>query len=158
MAMMNPYNYKKPVNVNIKPMGPKPTDLNAPPKIINKQNAYNKKTNNYLEQKIMSAKPEELTLMLYDGIIKFINQTKIFNDQNDIEKSSNSNLRAQAIIEELRATLDLDIAISLEFEVLYIFMNERLIDANLSKDNEILDEVLEIATEFRDTWKTAMKL
>lgn len=156
MAMMNPYNYRKPVNV--KAMGPKPTNLNSPQKITVKPNAYGQKTNNYLEQKIMSAKPEELTLMLYDGIIKFINQAKIYNDQGSIEKSSNSNLRAQAIVDELRATLDLDVSISSEFDALYVFMSDKLMEANLAKDNAVLDEVLEIAIEFRDTWKTAMKL
>jgi len=156
MAMVNPYNYKRPIN--IKPMGLKPTNLNEAPKIVTTANAYSKKADNYLEQKIMSAKPEELTLMLYDGIVKFVKQAKIFNDQKYIEKSSNSNLRAQAIISELRATLDLDVEMSTNFEDLYVFMNERLVDANISKDNKILDEVLEIATEFRDAWKTAMKL
>ena len=156
MAMMNPYNYKKPVNMNIN-IGTKPNNINSQSNIVKNANAYNK-SNNYLEQKIMSAKPEELTLMLYDGIIKFINQAKIYNDQKDFEKSSNSNLRAQAIIDELRSTLNMDIEISSNFEDLYIFMGERLIDANLSKSNDTLDEVLGLATEFRDTWKTAMNL
>jgi flagellar protein FliS len=153
MAMLNPYNYKKPVGVVAKAVVKKP--------IVNKpavNNAYAKKTTDYLEQRIMAAKPEELTLMLFDGAIKFITQAKLFNDQKNIEKSSNANLRAQAIIEELRSTLDMEIDISKGLEDLYIFMNDRLVDANVSKDNNVLEEVLELITDLRDTWKTAMKL
>jgi flagellar protein FliS len=106
----------------------------------------------------MGAKPEELTLMLFDGVVKFITQAKLFNDQKNIEKSSNANLRAQAIIQELRSTLNMDIEMSSTFEDLYLFMNRRLVDANISKDNKMLDEVLELVTDLRDTWKIAMKL
>ncbi|MBN2900112.1 MAG: flagellar export chaperone FliS [Clostridia bacterium] len=122
------------------------------------QSSNTNKADTYLEQKVMSAKPEELTLMLYEGIIKFVKQAKFFNDKKDMEQSNYANLRAQAIIQELRATLDMSVEISGNFESLYIFMNERLVDANMKKDNTILDEVLDLATEFRDAWKQAMKL
>ncbi len=152
MTMLNPYNYAKPK----RPVG-MPVKQQAKTQTSVKKNAYDK-TNNYLEQKVMSAKPEELTLMLYEGIIKFVKQTKLYNDKNETERSNSSNMRAQAIIEELRATLDMTVEISENFESLYIFMNERLVEANIQKDNKILDEVLELAEEFRDTWKKAMKL
>ncbi len=150
MTMLNPYNYakpKRPIGVGTKQQPKAKSSLT--------KNAYGK-ADNYLEQKVMSAKPEELTLMLYEGIIKFVKQAKIFNDKNDIQQSNYVNLKAQAIIQELRATLDLSIEISSEFENLYVFMNERLVEANLKKDNAILDEVLDLAEDFRDTWKEAM--
>ena len=152
MTMLNPYNYEKPK----RPAG-MPVKQQVKTQTSVKKNPYDK-TNNYLEQKVMSAKPEELTLMLYEGIIKFVKQTKLYNDKNETERSNSSNMRAQAIIEELRATLDMTVEISENFESLYIFMNERLVEANIQKDNKILDEVLELAEEFRDTWKKAMKL
>lgn len=152
MTMLNPYNYAKPKSSVAMPLKQQRNQRSL------KQNNSYGKTNNYLEQKVMSAKPEELTLMLYDGIIKFIKQTKLFNEKKDVEQSNRSNLKAQAIIEELRATLNMDVEISANFEKLYTFMNERLVEANISKDNAILDEVLELATEFRDSWKEAMKL
>lgn len=155
MAMLNPYNYKKPVGVVPKPVEKKTMVDKI---IVNKSNAYAKKTTDYLEQKIMASKPEELTLMLFDGTIKFITQTKLFNEQKKFDKSSNANLRAQAIIQELRSTLDMKIDISTGLEDLYLFMNRRLVDANISKDNKVLDEVLELVTDLRDTWKIAMKL
>ncbi len=152
MTMLNPYNYAKPKS----PMGMTAKQQPKAKSSLTK-NPYGK-ADNYLEQKVMSAKPEELTLMLYEGIIKFVKQAKIFNEKKDIQQSNYVNLKAQAIIQELRATLDLSIEISAEFENLYIFMNKRLVDANLKKDNDILDEVLELAEEFRDTWKQAMNL
>lgn len=151
MTMLNPYNYakpKRPVGMVVKQQPKAQSSLT--------KNPYGK-ADNYLEQKVMAAKPEELTLMLYEGIIKFVKQTKIFNDKNDIQQSNYVNLKAQAIIQELRATLDLSIEISEQFENLYIFMNERLVEANFKKDNIILDEVLELAEEFRTTWKLAME-
>jgi len=152
MTMTNPYNYARPKNTVGMPMKnvaskPRPTS----------NNPYGK-SDTYLEQKVMSAKPEELTLMLYEGIIKFVKQAKLYNDKNDVEQSNYVNLKAQAIIQELRATLDLSIEISKEFESLYVFMNERLMEANIKKDNDILDEVLGLAEDFRDTWKQAMNL
>lgn len=152
MTMLNPYNYTKPKNN----LG---MALNHQKKQRTmKETTTYEKTNNYLEQKVMAAKPEELTLMLYDGIIKFVKQTKLYNEKNNVEQSNHSNLKAQAIIEELRATLNMDIEISGNFEKLYTFMNDRLVEANITKDNKILDEVLELATDFRDSWKEAMKL
>lgn len=152
MTMLNPYNYAKPKRAVSMP-------VKAP---VNNQRSSAKtpygKTDTYLEQKVMSAKPEELTLMLYEGIVKFIKQAKLFNDRNDIEQSNYVNLKAQAIIQELRATLDLSVEISKDFESLYIYMNERLMEANIKKDNDILNEVLSLAEDFRDTWKEAMKL
>jgi len=153
MTMLNPYNYAKPK----RPAGmPVKEQTNAKSSLA-KSTAYGK-TNNYLEQKVMSAKPEELTLMLYEGVIKFVKQAKLFNDKKDVEQSNYVNLKAQAIIQELRSTLDMKIEISTNFESLYIFMIEQLVEANLKKDNAILDEVLELAEDFRDTWKKAMNL
>ena len=151
MAMLNPYNYGRPKN--FKSVGEK--EKKPAMKKIN--NAYNK-TDSYFEQKVMGEKPEELTLLLYEGIVKFIKQTKIFNDSKNFEKSGNANMRAQAIIVELRSTLNMDIEISGNLDQIYIFMMDRLVDANISKDNSILDEVLTLAEDLRDTWKEAMKL
>lgn len=153
MAIMNPYNYKKPLGVNI--TTPVPVDRLA---ANTDNNGLKNKADAYLEQKVMNAKPEELTMMLYEGLVKFINQTILFNDQKNLDKSNNSNLRSQAILQELRSSLNLDIELSETLEELYVFMIIRLIDANISKDNVILNEVLELATDLRDTWKQAMGL
>lgn len=150
MTVMNPYNYKKPIGAVTK------TEVSAQePEIVTQTKL---KSDAYLEQKIMNAKPEELTLMLYEGLVKFINQCILFNEQKIYDKSSNSNLRAQAIVQELRSTLNLEITISESLEALYVYMMEKLVDANINKNNSYLNEVLSLATDLRDTWKQAMNL
>ena len=87
----------------------------------------------YQEQSVMTASPGELTLMLYNGCIKFINQAKLFIEQKNIEKANNAIIRAQDIIQELMVTLNMDYEISKNLAALYDYMNRRLIDANISK-------------------------
>lgn len=156
MAMANPYNYKKPVGTVTRNDIPNKNQKNISNYVaVNKTTA---KSNDYLEQKIMSAKPEELTLMLYDGIIKFVSQAILYNGQNRKDKSSSANIRAQLIIEELRVTLNMDYEISENLEKMYIYMNDTLVEANIQKDNEKLNIVLDLVKELRDTWKEAMSI
>jgi len=111
----------------------------------------------YQEQSVMTASPGELTLMLYNGCIKFINQAKLFIEQKNIEKANNAIIRAQDIIQELMVTLNMDYEISNNLYALYDYMNRRLIDANISKDNRVLDEVLSLVSELKDTWVEVIK-
>ncbi len=152
MAMQNIYNYSKPkvmpqINNNF---GKKPAVFGAK----NKE----QKADPYLEQKIMAAKPEELTMMLYEGMVKFLKQGILYNDQKNIEKTHNSLMRAEAIINELNVTLDENYEISKNLSDIYMFMKSRLMDANLEKESAIIREVLDLAVELRDTWKQAMQL
>lgn len=118
------------------------------------KNAYN----NYKENAVFTARPEELSLMLYNGLIKFIMQAQTALDKKDIEKANNSIVRAEDIITEFRTTLDMGYEISYELDAIYEYMYRRLVDANIKKDREILDEILGLAKELRDTWQQAMKL
>ena len=117
-------------------------------------NAYAK----YKEQSVNTATPEELTLMLYNGCIKFINLAEVFMDDKNIEKANLNIIKAQDIISELNITLNLDYEISDNLRLLYEFVRERLLEANLRKDKKPLFEAKEILTELRDTWKEAMAL
>lgn len=107
---------------------------------------------------IMTASPQELTLMLYDGAIKFGNQAKMAMLTGDIEKSSNLVIRVQAIIEEFQATLDMSYEVSEGMALMYDYIHRRLVDANMEKDPEILEEALSFIREMRSTWKEAMTL
>lgn len=120
--------------------------------------AINKAYNQYKENSIFTSTPEELTLMLYNGLVKFIMQAQMAIEEKQIEKTNNSILRAQDIITELQSTLDTKYEVSKGLTLLYDYMNRRLIDANISKDIKVLDEVLGYATELRDTWAQAMKI
>ena len=117
-------------------------------------NAYAK----YKEQSVTTATPEELTLMLYNGCIKFINLAEVFIDDKNIEKINVNILKAQDIVNELNITLNMDYEVSENLRQLYSFVNERLLDANISKDKKSLAEAKEIVTDLRDTWKEAMAL
>lgn len=112
----------------------------------------------YQNNSIMTASPEELTLKLYEGLMRFIKEASIFAEEKNIEKSHNSNLRAQAIVNEFMLTVDRKYSIGEELYNLYEYMNRRLIEANMNKDLEILDEIYNMAKELRDTWSQAMKI
>ncbi|MCL2225216.1 MAG: flagellar export chaperone FliS [Defluviitaleaceae bacterium] len=112
-----------------------------------------------LQKQIESASKEELTLMLYEGGIKFLNQAIIALEKNDIVKANNLILRTEDIVREFQLTLDHKYAeISKPLDQLYDYMHRRLVEGNLQKDVEILNEVLGMFREMRDTWKEAMKL
>lgn len=112
----------------------------------------------YKQNSVMTASPQELTLMLYNGALKFIGQAKIYIEQKDIQKANESIIRAQDIINELNITLNMDYEVSTGLRSLYMYTLEKLVDANIYKDVKHLDEASEVVTELRDTWKEAMKL
>lgn len=120
--------------------------------------AVNKAYNQYKENSIFTSSPEELTLMLYNGLIKFIMQAQNAIDENNTEKTNNCIIRAQDIILEFQSTLDMKYEVSQGLMLLYDYMHRRLLDANIKKSGEILEEVLGFAKELRDTWAQAMKL
>lgn len=153
MAVLNPYNYKKPANA----VTMRPTEKSIP-KDNGKGAGAKTQQDSYLEHKVMSAKPHELTFMLYEGLVRFIKTAQLQNAQNNIEKTSEALLRAQAIIVELQSTLNMDYEVSNQLDALYDFMYERLVEANLKKVDSPMAEALEIAEQMRDTWKEAMAL
>ena len=113
----------------------------------------------YLEYKrnsIMTASPEELVLMLYNGIIRFVNEAKQAIDDKNIEKAHNSITRAQDIVLELMSTLDMKYDISKNLYSIYDYISRRLIEANLKKDKVALDEVESLVSDLKDTWGKAM--
>ena len=113
--------------------------------------------NLYQGIKINTASPAELTLMLYEGAIKFCNKALYGMEQNDIEKINENLLKAQRIITELRTTLDHKYEVAKEFELVYDYIYRRLIEANIKKDADILEEALDYIRQMRDTWKEVMK-
>jgi len=113
--------------------------------------------NAYKTQQIMTASPEELTLMLYNGAIRFVAESIQALDQKNYEKSHNSNMRAQQIVREFMATLDMKYEISQNWFKLYEYIEHCLIQGNIQKDAAKLEEAKNMLQEFRDTWYQAMK-
>ena len=111
----------------------------------------------YKRQQIMTASPAELTLMLYNGAIRFINESIMALESGDLCKSNLSNLKAQNIVLEFMCTLDMQYEISKNWAALYEYIHYRLVQANLKKDREMLAEARGLLTELRDAWHAAMK-
>lgn len=114
--------------------------------------------NQYKKNSVQTATPEEQTLMLYNGLVKFLMQAQMAVNENEIEKAGNCIIKAQDIVSEFRCTLDMKYDISHQLEQLYDYIYRRLVDANIKKDMDIIEEVLVFAKELRDTWEKAMKV
>ena len=117
-------------------------------------NAYAK----YNNSKVLTASPAELTLMLYDGAIKFCNIAIMGIEQNDINKAHTNIRKVERIIEEFRSTLDRKYAVAEDFDRVYVYLLQRLLEANIKKDKEILEEVNTHLRSMRDNWKEVMRL
>jgi flagellar biosynthetic protein FliS len=111
----------------------------------------------YGNNKVMTASPAELTLMLYEGAIKFCNIAIMGIEQNDIEKTHKNIVKAENIIGYLRETLDMRYPVAKDFENIYVYLHDRLVEANVKKDKEILEEVCGHLRSVRDTWKEVMR-
>ncbi|HBZ81738.1 MULTISPECIES: flagellar export chaperone FliS [Brevibacillus] len=112
----------------------------------------------YQSNQVTTATPADLTLMLYNGALKFIKQAKNAIEEKNVTKAHEASLKVQNILYELMSTLNNDYPISKEFVKLYEYMLQRTIQANMRKDIAILSEVEELFVQFRDTWKEAMQL
>lgn len=117
----------------------------------------NRGYNAYAKNKILTASPAELTLMLYEGAIKFCNIAIAAVEEKDVEKANNNIMKVQNIIGEFLSTLDHKYPVAKDFENVYNYLMDRLMEANMKKDKEILEEILEHLRTMRDTWKEIME-
>ncbi|MCI8358433.1 MAG: flagellar export chaperone FliS [Lachnospiraceae bacterium] len=111
----------------------------------------------YTNNKIMTASPAEVTLMLYEGAIKFCNMAIIAIENGELEKAHINIKKTQRIIEEFRNTLDHKYKVAEDFDRIYVYLLQRLLEGNIKKDKAILEEVNMHLREVRDTWKEVMR-
>lgn len=111
----------------------------------------------YNNSKILTASPAELTLMLYEGAIKFCNIAIGAVEQKDVEKAHIHIQKTEHIIDYFRQTLDMKYPVAEDFERVYSYLSQRLVEANMKKDKEILEEVNMHLRSMRDTWKEVMR-
>ncbi len=111
----------------------------------------------YKNNKVMSASGPELTLMLYDGAIKFLNIASFAIESKNVQKAHENIIKTERIIDYLRNTLDMKYSVAQDFENMYSYIARRLVEGNLSKDKEIIDEVNEHMHAIRDNWVEVMK-
>ncbi|MFZ4451005.1 flagellar export chaperone FliS [Salibacterium aidingense] len=114
--------------------------------------------NPYQQNALDTASSGDLTLLLYNGCIKFIDKADKAMEENNIEDKNKFIKRAQDIIRELMITLKTDSDIGQNMYSLYDFIHRRLIDANVQNDREALQEARGFVVDFRDTWKEIIKL
>lgn len=111
----------------------------------------------YTNNKIMTASPAEVTLMLYEGAIKFCNMAIIAIENGELEKAHVNIKKTQRIIEEFRNTLDHKYKVAEDFDRIYVYLLQRLLEGNIKKDKAILEEVNRHLRDVRDTWKEVMR-
>lgn len=113
---------------------------------------------NYKQVSIQTASPEKLILMLYDGIIRFGNQAKQAMVVNDIKQTNHLLNRMHDILNELMATLDMNNGgeIASNLYRIYEYSNHRLLESNIKRNPEIIEEVIKLISEIREGWSQAM--
>ena len=123
------------------------------------QNKNQPTSNEYLKTKVLTASPEELQMMLYDGAIRFCEQARQALLDQDIEKSFHLLTRAESIIMEMCTAMREEIApeTCAQMRGLYIFCYEKLVTANMKKDIDALDEALKVIRHMRETWTMLIK-
>ena len=119
-------------------------------------NQANQAYTEYNRNKVLTASPAELTLLLYEGAIKFCNIAIIGLEQNDMEKVHNNIIKVENIIEEFQATLNHKYPVAEDFDKIYKYIYNLLVEANIKKDKELLEQALTELRGMRDTWKEVM--
>ena len=117
------------------------------------QNAYQK----YQQQSVTTMTQGEMLIKLFDETIKQLNEVKQFNDTKDYEMANTASKKAQQIIQYLDSTLNFKYEISNNLNALYEYFIHQLVQANLHKDNAIVDEVLSMVCDLRETFIQADK-
>ena len=113
--------------------------------------------NAYKNQQVMTSSPEQLTLLLYNGALRFLNESILAMEQGDIQKAHNSNMRVQAIVREFMLTLDMSYDLSQGWARLYEYTEYCLIQGNIKKDVAQLHQAKNVLEDLREAWIGAMK-
>lgn len=112
----------------------------------------------YQQNKAVTASHGELTLMLYNGCLKFVKSAKTDMVNKDVQSRHEHLIKAQNIIRELMVTLKTNTELGQNMLVLYDFILSCLTEANTENSMKKLEEAEELITNFRDTWKEAMQI
>lgn len=110
----------------------------------------------YKRQEILSATRGELLLMLYDGCIKQLKIARMQIEEKAPENAHQALIKAQAILQKLMDDLDMSYDVSAQLMELYVFFVQEIVEANMKKDAGRIEPVLEMLTDLRNTWQTAI--
>ena len=115
--------------------------------------AYAPAPHAYRESAVLTATPEQLVVMLYDGANRFLTQSAVAMREGRAGTAGEKLRRAEAIIDELLATLDLSVGeVAERLQALYLFFKEHLMAARLRQDPAKVDEVARLMRELRSAW------
>ena len=112
----------------------------------------------YKRQQVMTATPEALTLMLYNGALRFMKEGLDAMEAKKWEQCNTSRQKAQKISLEFQATLKMEYDISKQLMPLYDYVYNSLVEANMRSKPEKVTECIDIIRELRDAWAEAMKI
>lgn len=116
-----------------------------------------KMANAYKNQQVMTSSPEQLTLLLYNGALRFLTESMLAMEQGDLQKSHNANIRVQNIVREFVLTLDMSYELSITWAQLYEYAEHCLIQGNIKNDVALLKQAKDVLQELRDAWVGAMQ-
>ncbi len=109
----------------------------------------------YKQQSVMTMTQGEMLIKLWDEILKQLNSGVIFIDKRDFSQSNKALQKAQRIINHLRATLNFNYEMSNDLDALYEFFNSKIVEANIHKNSNPIEEILSMVTELRDSFAQA---
>jgi flagellar secretion chaperone FliS len=110
----------------------------------------------YRDSAILTAPPERLVVMLYDGANRFLIQAATAMRSGDLTQTNDRLRRAEAILQELRATLDMSAGeVATNLEAIYSFCQRLLLEARLKQDPSKIEHVARLLCELRDAWNQA---
>jgi flagellar protein FliS len=115
---------------------------------------YGKSIDQYRKAAVTSASPLQLVVMLYDGALRFMEAGKRAMELGDIFKQNDNLQRAQKIVAELTATLDLEKGgeIAQNLAALYSFVYDRLVQGNLGDNPSYIDQAIKVMSDLREGW------
>ena len=109
--------------------------------------------NTYRNNSVLSASPEQLVLMLYDGTLRFLGQAMVAMHDGSVPVASSKLRRAEAIIDELRTTLDYEAGeLAERLDAIYLFCRQLLVEAQLEQDPTKIESVTALISELRGAW------
>nr|WP_302599115.1 flagellar export chaperone FliS [uncultured Cellulosilyticum sp.] len=111
----------------------------------------------YQQNSINTASGPELTLMLYNGAIKFCNIAVEAIEKKNVAKAHENIIKVENIIEELRSTLNKKYPIALEMDEIYEYIYKLLVEGNMKKDTQKIEDACSLIRTYRDAWQVAMK-
>lgn len=118
--------------------------------------AYNNAAKAYGNNRVNTASQAELTLMLYEGAVKFGNKALVAMENSDYEQVNINIQKCRNIVVELTSTLNMKYPVANDFKQIYDYIFALLLQANLRKDSELLGRAVDELRDMRDIWKQVM--